>query len=58
LIILNRGKKKGGKKVDTSVPEYASDDERLYGRLEDPDPESREYIYDDIDEFHASREKV
>ncbi|WAR22959.1 SAS10-like protein [Mya arenaria] len=53
------GKKKGvEKKSDGVVPEYASDDERLYGRLDKPDPESREYIYDDVDEFHASREKV
>ncbi|XP_052776254.1 something about silencing protein 10-like [Mya arenaria] len=54
-----KGKKKGvEKKSDGVVPEYASDDERLYGRLDKPDPESREYIYDDVDEFHASREKV
>ena len=40
------------------VPEYASDDEQVYGRLDNPDPESRDFMYDDIDEFHASREKV
>ena len=39
--------------------EYVSDDdERLYGDKEAPDPESRDYFYDDIDEFHAKREKV
>ncbi|XP_060605929.1 something about silencing protein 10-like isoform X2 [Ruditapes philippinarum] len=40
------------------VPEYASDDEKLYGNSEEPDPDSREYIYDDVDEFHANKEKI
>ncbi|KAH3733833.1 something about silencing protein 10-like [Dreissena polymorpha] len=52
-------KKKGQKKTSVeTVPEYASDDERLYGNMDEPDPEAREYMYDDVDEFHASREKV
>ena len=40
------------------VPEYASDDETLYGRQNNPDPEDREFFYDEIDEFHADRDKV
>lgn len=40
------------------MPEYASDDERLYGDMEEPDQESREYYYDEVDEFHANKEKV
>lgn len=61
FIFVYRNKKrrtpKKGKSADT-VPEYASDDETLYGTRNDPDPDSREYFYDDIDEFHAHREKV
>lgn len=53
-----KSRRKGPKKGSDHVPEYASDEERLYGKQDDPDPESREYFYDDIDEFHANREKI
>ena len=49
----SRKKKKSNK---TEEYEYVSDDDRLYGDA--PDPESREYFYDEIDEFHAKRDKV
>ena len=38
--------------------EYVSDEERLYADKDTPDPDSREYFYDDVDEFHVQREKV
>ncbi|XP_053395468.1 something about silencing protein 10-like isoform X2 [Mercenaria mercenaria] len=58
----NTGPRKKKSKVhkwsSDHVPEYASDDDKLYGNYEEPDPESREYIYDDVDEFHTNREKI
>lgn len=50
-----KGKRKKG--LNSDVPQYV-DDKQMYGDMDEPDPESREYIYDDIDEFHATREKV
>ncbi|KAL4237032.1 Something about silencing protein 10 [Mactra antiquata] len=49
-----KGKKKG---ITKAVPEYVNDDE-IYGNFDEPDPESREYMYDDVDEFHNAREKM
>ena len=63
LFYFFRGRKGSSqekkKKSSREVYEYVSDDdERLYGDKAAPDPESRDYFYDDIDEFHAKREKV
>ena len=63
FMLLFRGKKNPSeegrtkkKKSKTEEYEYVSDDEKLYG--DTPDPDSREYFYDEIDEFHAKRDKV
>ena len=48
-------RKKKGRNVEY---EYVSDEDHLYGDKDDPDPQSREYFYDEVDEFHANREKV
>ncbi|XP_077998552.1 something about silencing protein 10-like isoform X1 [Glandiceps talaboti] len=37
---------------------YDSDDERAYQGQRDPDPSSREYMYDEVDEFHSEKEKI
>jgi hypothetical protein len=37
---------------------YDSDDERAYAREKVPDPRSEEYFNDEVDEFHANRDKV
>ena len=63
--MLFRGKKSSSsedkrkkRKSKNEEYEYVSDDERLYGDKDTPDPDSREYFYDEIDEFHAKRDKV
>ncbi|CAH1772813.1 unnamed protein product [Owenia fusiformis] len=37
---------------------YGSDDERAYENEKVPDKRSRDFMYDEIDEFHAERDKV
>ncbi|KAK6188087.1 hypothetical protein SNE40_004347 [Patella caerulea] len=49
-------RRKGFKPQDVSILD--SDDERAFNNIDDPDPDSRGFVYDDIDEFHAGRDKV
>lgn len=63
FLKFRRGKKsatssKKKTRKDSQVPEYVSDEETLYGKHDDPDPEDRQFYYDDIDEFHENRDKV
>ena len=37
---------------------YDSDDERAYAKEAQPDKGSSEFFHDEVDEFHADREKV
>ncbi len=37
---------------------YDSDDERAYSKEKIPDPTSNEYFHDEIDDFHANKDKV
>ena len=37
---------------------YDSDDERAYDKEAQPDKGSSEFFHDEVDEFHAGREKV
>lgn len=48
---------RGGKKRK-GVEVYDSDDERAYRNEKIPDPRSEEYFNDEVDEFHANRDKV
>ncbi|CAC5399164.1 UTP3 [Mytilus coruscus] len=48
-------KRKGGKE---KVAVYNSDDEDTFSKGNEPDPTSEEYFMDDIDEFHAKKDKV
>ena len=45
-------------KPGPAVVSYDSDDERAYDKEEQPDATSSEYFHDEVDEFHAGREKV
>ena len=45
-------------KPGPAVVSYDSDDERAYDKEEQPDTASSEYFHDEVDEFHAGREKV
>lgn len=49
-----------GRKGKEKVPivTYNSDDEEFYSKEKRPDPTSEEYFMDEIDEFHASKDKV
>jgi hypothetical protein len=46
------------KKIKPAAPVYDSDDERTYANEKIPDKEDDSYFYDDVDEFHASRDKI
>ena len=45
-------------KPGPAVVSYDSDDERAYDKEEQPDATSSEYFHDEVDDFHAGREKV
>lgn len=49
-----RSKKEGG----VAVPVYDSDDERAYSKEDVPDPTDDSYFQDEVDDFHANREKL
>ncbi|XP_006815322.1 something about silencing protein 10-like isoform X2 [Saccoglossus kowalevskii] len=51
-------KRSQGRFAKPKKQEYDSDDERAYENIEDPDPQSREFMYDEVDEFHADKEKI
>ncbi|XP_071497186.1 something about silencing protein 10-like [Diadema antillarum] len=56
---MNMGKRrKGGHQKKAEDYEYDSDDPRAYENEKVPDPTSREYFYDDVDEFHANKDKI
>lgn len=48
-------RRKGGKE---KVAVYNSDDEDALSKENQPDPTSEEYFMDDIDVFHAKKDKV
>ncbi|XP_064641905.1 something about silencing protein 10-like [Lineus longissimus] len=47
-----------GKRLRPAAPVYDSDDERTYKDEKIPDKEDDSYFYDDVDEFHATRDKI
>ena len=48
-------RRKGNKE---KVVVYDSDDENAYKGQKQPDPSAEDYYMDDIDEFHARKDKV
>ena len=51
-----RGKKKPS--VGDAEPNYERDEECTGSKEAVPDPKSEEYFQDEVDQFHAKREKV
>ncbi|XP_041480309.1 something about silencing protein 10-like [Lytechinus variegatus] len=51
-------RRKGGHRKKAEESDYDSDDPRAYAKEKEPDPSSRDYIYDEVDEFHANKEKI
>ncbi|KAK3091637.1 hypothetical protein FSP39_021428 [Pinctada imbricata] len=57
-VQLTMPKKGKGKKKEVSVPVYDSDDERRYSREAVPDPNDDSYYHDEVDQYHAQKDKV
>lgn len=55
---MGRRKKERGRMKKPEESDYDSDDPRAYEKERAPDPSSREYMYDEVDEFHATKEKI
>eukprot|EP00057_Strongylocentrotus_purpuratus_P001168 XP_001195447.2 PREDICTED: something about silencing protein 10 isoform X1 [Strongylocentrotus purpuratus] len=55
---MGRRKKGGGSRKKAEESDYDSDDPRAYAKEKAPDPSARDYIYDEVDEFHANKEKI
>lgn len=54
---MAKGKRKGPR-PGSSKPTYGSDDERAYSREAVPDPTSDSFYHDEVDAFHADRDKI
>ncbi|XP_071840057.1 something about silencing protein 10-like isoform X2 [Apostichopus japonicus] len=48
----------GRRQWQKNESDYDSDDPRSYRNVKDPDPSSKEYFYDEVDEFHNDRDKI
>ena len=55
FCVLYRGK---GKKKQVTVPVYDSDDERAYSKEAMPDPDDDDFYHDEVDQYHAQKDKV
>ncbi|PIK45124.1 putative something about silencing protein 10 isoform X2 [Apostichopus japonicus] len=52
------GRRAGRRQWQKNESDYDSDDPRSYRNVKDPDPSSKEYFYDEVDEFHNDRDKI
>ncbi len=41
-----------------AVHVYDSDDERTYSKDNQPDPQADDFYHDEVDDFHAKKDKV